>query len=254
MHIEFGNFETNLKTLQRLIEKAIQKHPDTIVLPELWDIGFYPRPVLPYADLNGKHIKEVLGHLAEHYEVNIVGGSIACRVGKQVFNTSYAFDRDGDLVSTYHKTHLFSPSGESDDFTAGDKIAVYRLDNLVCATILCYDIRFPELVRRLALKNVHILFVPAAWPIERLIHWQTLTRARAIENQFFVAAANGAGSFKNGMQLAGHSCIIDPWGEILAEAGEKETILDANLKPGIMSQIRSSIDVFDDRRPDLYHC
>ena len=128
----------------------------------------------------------------------------------------------------------------------------YTIDGIKCATLLCYDIRFPELVRRLALENISVLFLPAAWPIERLMHWQTLTRARAIENQIFVAAANGSGTFEETFQLAGNSCIIDPWGELLARAGEEETILHANLKTAIRSQIRESMDIFADRRPELY--
>ncbi len=252
MNIQLGNFSANLETLQRQLALAMETRPDVVLLPELWDIGFYPRPIEKYADPDGGRIRKILGDLAAQYQINIVGGSIANRIGQHVFNTSYVFDRTGHLVSTYHKTHLFSPLGEAHDFTAGDTISTYTIDGVKCATLVCYDIRFPELVRRLALEKISLLFVPAAWPIERLMHWQTLTRARAIENQIFVAAANGSGSFEDGIQLGGHSRIIDPWGEILAEAGEEENTLHANLRLVILNQIRESMSIFSDRRPELY--
>lgn len=252
MNIQFGNFEANLETMERLLAEAMQQRPDAVLLPELWDVGFYPRPIARYADPDGTLVRKILSGLAAKYQINIIGGSIANRIGQHVFNTSYVFDRSGHLTSTYHKTHLFTPHGEKKDFTAGDTVMTYTIDGIKCATLLCYDIRFPELVRRLALENISVLFLPAAWPIERLMHWQTLTRARAIENQIFVAAANGSGTFEETFQLAGNSCIIDPWGELLARAGEEETILHANLKTAIRSQIRESMDIFADRRPELY--
>ena len=252
MNIQFGNFEANLDTMERLLAEAMQQRPDAVLLPELWDVGFYPRPIARYADPDGTLVRKILSGLAAKYQINIIGGSIANRIGQHVFNTSYVFDRTGHLVSTYHKTHLFSPQGEQLDFTPGDAIMTYTIDGIRCATLICYDIRFPELVRQLALQDISLLFLPAAWPIERLMHWQTLTRARAIENQIFLAAANGAGVLNDSFQFGGHSCIIDPWGEILAHADEHESILHANLKLAIRSQIRESMNIFADRRPELY--
>ena len=252
MKLELGNISANLDTLTRMLPQAMLRRPDVILLPELWNTGFYPKPITDYADPDGTSIRSTLSALAAKYQVNLVGGSIANRIGEHVFNTSYVLDRTGQLLSTYHKTHLFSPSGENKDFTAGDALHTYFIDGVKCATVICYDLRFPELIRQLALEDIAILFVPAAWPIERLMHWQTLTRARAIENQIFVAAANGTGLLSNSFHLGGHSRIIDPWGEILAESAEDETILHANMKIAIRSQIRSFMDVFADRRLDLY--
>jgi len=252
MHIQLGDFPANLDTLKRMLTQAMEYRPDVVLLPELWNTGFYPQPIKEYADPDGSIIRNTLSELAAKHQVNLIGGSIANRIGEHVFNTSYVLDRTGQLLSTYHKSHLFSPCGEARDFSAGDMIHTYYLDSVKCATVICYDLRFPELIRCLALDDIAVLFLPAAWPIERLMHWQTLTRARAIENQIFLVAANGAGLLSNGFHLGGHSCIIDPWGEILSKAGEAETILHANLKIAIRDQIRSSINVFADRRPKLY--
>jgi len=252
MQIILGDFSANTATLYSMFEDAMSKRPDVVLLPELWNVGFYPKPVINYADPDGIETRKLLGSLARKYQVNIVGGSIANRIGEHVYNTNYIFDRTGSLISTYHKTHLFSPSGEKEDFTPGDTTHTYTLDGVKCASVICYDLRFPELVRKLALDDIAILFVPAAWPIERLMHWQTLARARAIENQLFIVAANGSGILDNTFHLGGHSVILDPWGEILSSANADKTILHANLKLAIRSQIRSSINVFGDRRPELY--
>lgn len=252
MNIAFGEPEKNIATLYRLVTQAMQDRPDVLLLPELWRLGFYPRPILELADADGAQVRKILADLAYRFQVNIVGGTIADAIGEQVFNTCYIFNRVGHLTATYHKTHLFTPSGEADDFTAGDSLVTFMLDGIKCGVAVCYDLRFPEMIRRLALEDISILFLPAAWPLSRLIHWQTLLRARAIENQIFVVACNEAGYGLNGEQLAGHSAIIDPWGEILAKADEKETILKANLRPVIRQQIKESIDVFADRRDKLY--
>ena len=248
MNIAFGEPERNIATLYRMVAEAMEQRPDVLLLPELWRLGFYPRPILDY----GSQTRKALADIAARYQVNIVGGTVANAIGTQVFNTCYVFDRTGRLLTTYHKTHLFSPSGEAEDFTAGDTVVTFELDGIRCGLAVCYDVRFPELIRRLALEGISVLFLPAAWPLSRLIHWQTLIRARAIENQIFVAACNEAGMMNDDEQLAGHSAIIDPWGELLSQAGEGEEILQGNLRLIIRSQIKDSMNVFADRREKLY--
>lgn len=252
MEVAFGAPEKNIANFYRLTEQAMRKRPDVLLLPELWRLGFYPRPILDYADADGAQTRRALAELSARYQVNIVGGTVANAIGRQVFNTCYVFDRTGRLTTTYHKTHLFTPSGEKDDFQPGDSVVTFMLDGVKCGLAVCYDIRFPELARRLALEGVAVLFVPAAWPLARLIHWQTLIRARAIENQIFVVACNESGTGADNLQLAGHSAIIDPWGEILAQAGERETILQGTLRLAVRQQIKETMDVFSDRRERLY--
>jgi len=252
MPIKLEDFHTNLDTLRHMMASAMEQRPDAILLPELWDVGCYPHPISEHADPNGERIRKALSELAAKYQVNIIGGSVAARINDNVLNTSYVFNRSGQLVASYEKTHLFAPAGEKYDFTPGDKLVTYTIDGIKCATLICYDIRFPEAARTLALQDIAVLFVPAAWPAARIMHWNTLLRARAIENEIFIAAANGTGELDDAMHLGGHSQIIDPWGEILATSEEGEAILQANLKIAIRSQIRESIDVFTDRRPELY--
>ena len=118
--------------------------------------------------------------------------------------------------------------------------------------IICYDVRFLELVRTMALPGLDILFIPAQWPALRKFHWDTLTAARAIENQIFVVACNSCGSAGDTV-YGGSSHIYDPWGNTLAAAGEGETIISADLDFSVIEGIRQSINVYRDRRPELYH-
>ena len=252
MQVVLGEPQKNIDNLYRMAAKAMATRPDVLLLPELWRLGFYPRPVLSYADADGHETREALASIARKYQVNVVGGTVANAIGDKVFNTSYIFDRFGHLVATYHKTHLFSPSGEADDFTAGDSLVTFTLDGIKCGILVCYDVRFPEAARQLALDGISVLFIPSAWPLKRLIHWQTLIRARAIENQLFVLACNAAGTDSSDQKLAGHSAIIDPWGEILSEADEDETILQGNLRLAVQAQIKDTMNIFGDRRPTLY--
>ena len=252
MPVAIGGREENQATLRRMLDAAMKDSPDVVVLPELWDIGFFPRPLESYVDEGGAQAKEILSSLSSQYHIHIIGGSVAVKDGDHIANRCYVFGRDGALVTEYDKTHLFSPAKEDKFFRKGDHRAVFSLDGVKCAVAVCYDLRFPELFRRYALEDVAVIFLPAAWPTARIEHWATLAQARAIENQVFFVAVNGSGAFANGMPLGGRSAIIDPWGVRLAEADEKEAILSVELDLSVRDEIKRTIDVFHDRREELY--
>ena len=252
MPIAIGKRGKNEETLRRMLEAAMKDAPDVVVLPELWDIGFFPRPLEDYVDEGGERTQALLSSLAKTHGVHIVGGSVAVRDGGYIANRCYVFGRDGALVAEYDKTHLFSPAKEDRFFRKGGHRAVFRLDGVPCAVAVCYDLRFPELFRRYALEDAALMFLPAAWPTARIGHWRTLVQARAIENQVFFVAVNGSGAFANGMPLGGRSAIVDPWGERLAEADDGEAILSAELDFSIRDEIKNTINVFHDRREELY--
>lgn len=252
MPVAIGDREKNAATLRRMLETAMKDAPDVVVLPELWDIGFFPRPLENHVDEGGAWSKKLLSSLAKQYGVNLVGGSVAVKTGDYIANRCHVFDRNGELVADYDKTHLFSPAKEDKFFRKGDHRAVFSLDGVKCAVAVCYDLRFPELFRRYALEDAALIFLPSAWPTARIAHWRTLSQARAVENQVFFVAVNGSGAFANGMPLGGHSAIIDPWGERLAEADEGEAILTAGIDLSVRDEIKRTIDVFHDRREELY--
>lgn len=252
MDMTFGRPEENFAHVARLIEQAMKESPDVLVLPETWNTGFFPKTGLEeLCDRGGLQTKAVMGALAKKHRVNIVAGSVSdLRCGK-VYNTAMVFDRTGELIATYDKTHLFTPMREEDFYTPGDRLCRFTLDGVACGIVICYDLRFPELIRSLSVEGLDVLFVVSQWPTERISHLRSLTAARAIENQMFVVCCNSCGTAGDTV-FGGNSALIDPRGELLALAGEREQILSAELDLGILQQIRSSINVFHDRRPELY--
>lgn len=252
MNMALGRLEENFAHAARLIEQAMKENPDVLVLPETWNTGFFPREGLEQmCDQDGQQTKEIVGALAKKHCVNIVAGSVSNLRGGKVYNTAMVFDRTGELIATYDKTHLFTPMREEDFYTPGDRLCRFTLDGVACGIVICYDLRFPELIRSLCVPGLDMLFVVSQWPKERISHLQSLAAARAIENQMFVVCCNSCGKAGD-MVYGGNSALIDPWGKALALAGESEQILSAELDLGILQQIRSSINVFHDRRPELY--
>lgn len=252
MDMRLGEADANFAHAEALIRQAAAaEHPDVAVLPETWNTGFFPRELTACADRDGARTKAVFSALAKELNVNIVCGSVANRRGEKFFNTAYVFDRRGEVAAEYDKTHLFTPSGEHDYFTPGGHTCRFELDGRRCGLIICYDLRFPELTRTMTLEGVDLLFVAAQWPEKRTMHLETLARARAIENQMFLALCNSVGTAGE-TRCGGRSAVIDPWGEYLARAGENEEIITARADFDLIEGIRSSINVFRDRRPELY--
>lgn len=249
--IAFGNPERNKQTVQSELAKALKYEPDVVVLPELWTTGYDLTRLNAIADREGEDTKAFLSKLAKENKVNIVAGSIAKETVNGVFNTMYIFDRNGTVVNEYSKTHLFKLMDEHLYLQQGHSRGEFRLDDIPCAGFICYDIRFPEWIRAHTTTGAEIVFVVAQWPLPRLEHWRTLLKSRAIENQCYLVACNRAGS-DPANQFAGHSLIIDPWGEIIAEAGQDSEILIAQLDLTKVPAVRKQIPIFEDRRPDLY--
>lgn len=252
MDMSFAQPEFNFDKAERLIGEAMAQNPDVIVLPETWNTGFFPKEDLAsLSDSDCFQVKKRIGALAKRYEVNIVAGSVANLRDGKIYNTAVVFDRSGVCIASYDKTHLFTPMGEDDYFTSGDHLCRFKLDGKDCGLIICYDVRFPELTRSLALQGMDLLFVVSQWPKVRTFHLRTLTTARAIENQTFLVCCNSCGRAGETV-YGGNSAIIDPWGETLALAGESEMLLTAECDFSVLDQIRSSIPVLRDRRESIY--
>ena len=254
MDIRFADPQYNYDHAAELIRCAAAEKPDVILLPETWNTGFFPMDNLhELSDNNGECTQQVIGKLAKEHGINIIAGSIANIKNGKIYNSSCIFDRNGNIITSYDKTHLFSPMGEDKHFSKGDHLVTFKLDGLFCGIVICYDIRFVEMVRSLALKKIDVLFVVAQWPEKRIHHWQILNKARAIENQIYVCSVNSC-AHAGDVKFGGKSVIISPWGEILAEAGEDEQIICVNLDLSVLTDIRNSINVYNDRRPELYSC
>lgn len=232
---KLGAVEENFSTAARLIEAA--KNSDAILLPELWSTGYYPTPVEKFADKDGTRTAEFICAAAKKFSVNIIGGSAIVDSGGKIFNRSLVANRRGEIIAVYDKTHLFSFAHEDDVFSAGDKISVVDIDGVCCGLAICYDLRFPEFVRKIALAGAEILFIPAAWSLKRLTPRQILTKARAIENQIFVVFANSSGI----------SELVNPRGEVIAESGRGEEILSAEIDLRERAEVIAAMNLLADR-------
>jgi omega-amidase len=252
--IILGEPVDNEKHILSLMKEAVAQNPkpDLLVLPELWNTGYALERIHDIADEGGEHSKGWLSSFAKHNQVFIVGGSIAESNAGQVSNTMYVFDREGGEIAKYSKIHLFGLMDEEKYLVPGQEMVTFQMNDVCKAGVsICYDIRFPEMARSLALLGAKVLFVSAEWPHPRLHHWRTLLMARAIENQMYVVACNSVGD-NGATSFFGHSMIIDPWGEIVAEGGEQEEIVTGDISINLVDEVRSRIPVFLDRRPEVY--
>ncbi|WP_433939287.1 carbon-nitrogen family hydrolase [Paenibacillus lautus] len=251
--IEIGNVQANMDNMLGMMEKAAAANhkPDVIVLPEMWNTGYALDRIHELADPMGQETSSMLSEFARKHRIQVVGGSVAERIEDRIYNSMYVFDRNGEQIAKYSKIHLFRLMDEEKFLEAGQQTVTFDLEEMKAGASICYDIRFPELSRTLALGGAQVLFVPAEWPHPRLHHWRTLLIARAIENQMYVVACNRVGT-SGETDFFGHSIIIDPWGEIIAEGDERETIVTGTLDCKLTDEVRGRIPVFEDRRPHLY--
>ncbi len=209
--------------------------PALVVLPELWSSGF-DYPALPALARNTPELLGQLEKLAAQYKT-ILAGSLAEEDKGRYYNTLYITGPEGRLGS-YRKQRLFAPMGEEGFFTPGTGYSPVDTPHGRLASLVCYDLRFPELARSQAAQGALFLVIAAQWPLARLDHWQTLVRARAIENQMFVIAANRCGT-TNDTGFAGHSLIVAPDGAILHQAGQSEEQALVAIDPGMINSVRS---------------
>ena len=251
----------NLERGEALVAQAATWGPDLVLLPELWT---YLGPRTRHAEVAEPvpgETSELLGRLAARYGVWIVGGSYLERVegAERLHNTCVVLGPDGDLVARYRKVHLFDVEvdgkryQESATIAPGDEAVVTKLGGGVVGLSVCYDLRFPELYRRLAAHGARVLTVPAAFTMETgKDHWEVLLRARAIENQAYVLAAAQCGSHPPANTSYGNSMVVDPWGTVVARAGYREGVVVADVDLGVVERVRQSLPALAHRREDLF--
>ena len=254
--------EANVGAAQRQVADALERGAAYVQLPEL---ATYYGPASGYdeaAETVPGPTTRALGALAARHRAWVHVGSLLERAPApgRCFNTSVVIGPDGEVAARYRKAHLFDvavgdvTSRESASVAPGDEAVVARVAGAALGLSVCFDLRFPELYRRLALDGAQVLCVPSAFTATTgRAHWSTLLRARAIENHAFVVAAARAGPGDGAPDTYGHSMVVDPWGEVLAEAdGEGEAVLVVELDLDEVDARRAQIDVLGLRRPDLY--
>jgi len=252
----------NLERVERLVTRAAATGADVVLLPEKWNaIGsadVYRANAEPVE--GGETFTAMSGWAAEH-GITLVGGSITeAREGRdKLSNTCAVYDPEGSLVALYRKIHMFDVDvggqtyRESETEEPGDEVVCCDVESWRLGLTICYDLRFPELWRILALEGAELITAPAAFTLYTgKDHWELLLRARAVENQLYVVAANQWGSFAPGKSCYGRSLIADPWGVVLAAAPDEDCIVSAELDRRRMTRIRESLPSLANRQPAAY--
>lgn len=251
MDVVLGEPQTNLETVRLMAAEAARRGSQVLVLPELWSTGYDLENAAKHAAQVGEGIFAQVREMAMHHELTILGSCLSDMGNGRYGNTLVMCNARGQTVGTYSKVHLFRLMDEEKYLTAGDGLTLVDSEWGKVGLAICYDLRFPELFRAYALGGARVVFLPSEWPHPRLAHWQTLLRARAIENQFYMVACNRVGRSKE-TDFFGHSCIIDPWGQTVIEAGEEAMLVTCEIDLGRVDAVRHKIPVFEDRRDDLY--
>jgi predicted amidohydrolase len=253
MAIAVGRPDLNAATAQEMAALAAAAGADLLVLPELWSTGYDLANAGSYAaPLDDGHFRLMAG-LARTHRLHVAGTALEANPAGPPFNTAALYGPEGSLVGAYRKVHLFPPLGETEHLSAGDSLPVFDLPWGRTALAICYDLRFPEMWRYYTAAGAQLVIIPAEWPARRVEHWLLLLRARAVENQFFVAGCNQAGEGPDARdQFGGCSAAVDPWGRALAEGGPAPDLFIASLDLGEVERCRRQFPWLEDRRPEVY--
>jgi deaminated glutathione amidase len=253
--------ERNLATADRLVREAAAAGAELVVLPEKWTvIGSGAQLAAGAEPLDGPAMTWAAS-IARELRVDLIAGSFSERVegAEKLSNTSVHFGPDGSRRAVYRKLHMFDVEvdgvryAESEHEQPGEEIVVSSVAGVGLGMSVCYDLRFPELYRELAVRGAEIIAVPSAFTLATTRdHWEVLVRARAIEDQCFVIAANQIGEHPGGLRSGGRSMIVDPWGLVLATAPDIETAIVAELDLDALRGIRRRLPSLANRRPDVY--
>lgn len=229
-----------------LVDQASES--DLILLPEIWPCGFFSfdRYRSDSESLEGPTVA-AFQQKARAHGAHILMGSLVENHGGQFYNTSVFINPRGEIAACYRKIHLFGyQSDETRILTPGRDIVVTDTPWGVCGFSTCYDLRFPELYRRMIDQGARFLLIASAWPLVRLEAWRLFNRARAHENLAFLISCNAAGA-NEGKQYAGNSMIVDPLGQVVVQGGEQEQLVSAEIDPGLVDSVRQEFSALDDR-------
>ncbi len=243
----------NLQQLNSLIKETNLSDCDVLVLPELFHAGFSMAVDLVAEPQQGV-IYQALSQLAKNHAIYIIAGvaqktsgleSDIKILGAKALNTAVVFDRAGKEIACYVKNYTFTYAEEGDYYQAGNQSVAFELEGVSCSVFICYDLRFPELFRKVA-KQVEVIFVIANWPESRQSHWETLLKARAIENQCFIVGVNRLGKDGNDLNYIGGSMVVDPLGDVLSYGQEADDVIMTEIDPLLVQQVRKQFPFLQD--------
>ena len=258
MDIHTGQPEANLSRARDFVAQAHEAGADILLLPELWLHGYDLERAEEWATPLGEGGFAHMANLARESGLHLAGsllerhdGGGSGEPGRTVSNTAVLYAPDGALLGSYRKIHLFRLMQEHRYLAPGDHATLCPTPWGPVGLAICYDLRFPELFRTMALAGAVIFLVPAQWPVRRIEAWLLLARARAVENELIVAACNRVGN-DGPVEFTGRSLVVDPWGRALVEGDDQERLLIAQADLREVRKARRYLTVYQDRRPDAY--
>ena len=246
--------------IRELVSSIPDGAADLIMLPEMWNGPYEAKRFPDFAEPEGGRSWRFLSALARERRVHLCGGSIAERDGERIYNTAYVFDSDGNEIAKHRKMHLFDIDVcggqrffESETLSAGSHATVFSTPFCTIGLCICYDFRFPELARLMTNRGAEVILVPAAFNLTTgPAHWEILFRSRAIDNQVYTVGVAPARDPDASYQSWGHSIVCSPWGDVLTQADERETVFIAALDLERVRTVRRELPLLAHRRTDLY--
>lgn len=237
--------DKNIEKAESLIKKASENNCDVAVLPEMFNTGFSMN-VLKVAENENSKTDRALRELSKKFGIYIIAGyAIKYNSEEKGKNIAAVYNKNGERIASYVKIHPFSNAKENEFYFPGDEVVIFKINDIPSSVFICYDLRFPEIFRAAA-RNVYIIFVIANWPLSRINHWNTLLKARAIENQCFIVGVNRIGIDGNNIFYNGSSQIISPLGEIVAKADETKEFIFSEINPHDVKEIRKRFPFLSD--------
>jgi predicted amidohydrolase len=256
------NKNLNVKKALQMIKESSKEDVQLVILPEMFNCPYENSKFEEYAEyMDASPTLKSMSSAASKFDMHLVAGSIPEKTDEGIYNTSFVFDNQGEIIGFHRKMHLFDIDvpgkitfKESDTLKSGNDITVVNTELGKIGIGICYDIRFPELSRIMALKGADILVFPGAFNMTTgPAHWETLIRTRAIDNQVFVAAVSPAPNNNANYVAYGHSMVCNPWGEVLSIAEFEENIIYAEIDLKSEQKIREELPLLKNRRSDIYH-
>lgn len=254
------NKKESMEKAEYFVKEAASQGAEVISLPEMWNCPYSNDYFREYAETESGETVDFLSKLARSLGIYLIGGSIPELDGDRVYNTSFSFDRSGSIIGKHRKVHLFDidvKDGirfmESETLTAGKDMTVIDTEFCKIGVAICYDVRFPEWFRKMALAGAKLIVLPAAFNMTTgPAHWDITMRVRALDNQVYFAANSPARDEEGPYQAYGGSCIVDPWGRFIEHGDEKESIIYGNIDLEYVDSVREQLPLLKHRRQNLY--
>jgi predicted amidohydrolase len=251
MDVLLGRPEANIQQVRTWTAEAARRGSQLVLFPELWATGYALEQAVALATPIAAGPFAETARLARQHSIHIYGSGLARGADGRIRNTAVLDGTAGNALGSYSKIHLFRLMQEDQFLAAGDRPVIAASPWGDVGLAICYDLRFPELFRAYAVRGARLILLVAEWPYPRRAHWETLLRARAVENQLYLVACNRVGT-SAGSTFFGASCIIDPWGEFVLAAGEQPGLFTAEIDLDKVDEVRRRIPALADRRPEVY--